>query len=330
MPGWGEILNEIQALLPTRGDACDVIRRKYLVQLHQKTGRAIISYSSRWVQPSPGIDPLLISLNISDIQGLMEVMKGITADSVDLILHSPGGALDATEPFVTYLRSKFKHVRVIVPHAAMSAAAMISCAADEIVMGKHSFLGPIDPQLVLQTAVGARMVPAQAILEQFKFAQDEITTNQAKLSSWITMLNQYGPDLLISCKNASELSKDLVQDWLEKYMFQNDKLSAQRIAAWLSTHSNFKTHSRYLSRDVLESQGLKITKLEDDQVLQDLVLSVHHANSLTFTSTASAKIIENHLGKAFISHANMPGAPMMNVPAMVFQGIMPPPMVDNQ
>ena len=111
MPGWGEILNEIQALLPTRGDACDVIRRKYLVQLHQKTGRAIISYSSRWVQPSPGIDPLLISLNISDIQGLMEVMKGITADSVDLILHSPGGALDATEPFVTYLRSKFKQDR---------------------------------------------------------------------------------------------------------------------------------------------------------------------------------------------------------------------------
>jgi ClpP class serine protease len=28
---------------------------------------------------------------------------------------------------------------------AMSAATMIACAADVIVMGKHSFLGPIDP-----------------------------------------------------------------------------------------------------------------------------------------------------------------------------------------
>lgn len=327
MPSWGEVLQEVHALLPQHNDAYDIVRRKYLVKLHQKTGRAIIIYSSNWVQPSFPIDPVLVSLNIADIQGLMEVMKGITEESVDLILHSPGGALDATEPFVTYIRSKFKHVRVIVPHAAMSAATMISCAADEIVMGKHSFLGPIDPQLVLQTAVGSRMVPAQAILEQFKLAQDEIIKDQAKLSSWITMLNQYGPDLLIQCKNASELSKDLVEDWLGKYMFKNDKVTASNISTWLSTHSNFKTHSRYLSRDVLEAHGLKITKLEDDQDVQDLVLSIHHATSLTFTSTPTAKIIENHLGKAFIINSGQPIAPlqMMNMPAMMLPGFTPPP-----
>jgi ClpP class serine protease len=41
----------------------------------------------------------------------------------------------------------------------MSAATMVACAANQIVMGKHSFLGPIDPQLILQTALGNRLVP---------------------------------------------------------------------------------------------------------------------------------------------------------------------------
>ena len=40
--------------------------------------------------------------------------------------------------------------------------------------------------------------------------------------------------------------------------------------------------------------------LEEDQQLQDLVLSVFHASTHTFNGTAAVKIIENHIGKAFI------------------------------
>ena len=86
-------------------------------------------------------------------------------DELDLILHSPGGSPEAAEAVVSYLRSCFSHVRVIVPQLAMSAATMIACSADEVILGKHSFLGPIDPQLVLPTSLGVRMVPAQAVLD---------------------------------------------------------------------------------------------------------------------------------------------------------------------
>jgi len=61
--------------------------------------------------------------------------------SSTFFLHSPGGSIEAAEAIVTYLRSKFAHIRAIVPHSAMSAATMIAMACDEIVMGKHSFLG---------------------------------------------------------------------------------------------------------------------------------------------------------------------------------------------
>ena len=55
----------------------------------------------------------------------MEVSQGLEGDGLDLILHSPGGSPEAAEAIVSYLRSRFSHIRVIVPQLAMSAATMI-------------------------------------------------------------------------------------------------------------------------------------------------------------------------------------------------------------
>lgn len=193
-------------------------------------------------------------------------------------------------------------MRVFVPHMAMSAATMLACAADEIVMGNHSFIGPIDPQLQLQTALGARTVPAQAITQQFEMAQTA-SANPVALRAWIPMLSQYGPDLLAACQNASDLSKTLVTEWLTNYMFRSDPNAATKagdIAAWLGSHNIFKTHGRPISRAVAEQHDLKIVELEADQALQDIVLSIYHATAHTFANTGVVKIIENHLGKAYL------------------------------
>lgn len=101
-----------------------------------------------------------MSIGAEDIQALMEVTQGAQSRDLDLILHSPGGSPEAAEAIVSYLRSRFSHIRVIVPNFAMSAATMIACAADEIVLGKHSFLGPTDPQILIPTGLGARWVAA--------------------------------------------------------------------------------------------------------------------------------------------------------------------------
>ena len=179
---------------------------------------------------------------------------------------------------------------------------MLACAGDEIVMGKHSFLGPIDPQVTLNTALGLRSVPAQAIIEQFEQAKKECK-DPALVRAWLPMLSQYGPDMLVSCQNASDLSVELVREWLAAYMFRderNRKSKAREIAKWLSTHHHFKSHGRPIPRDILQNKGLKVVPLEDDQTAQDLFLSVFHATSHAFTQTGAVKIIENHSGKAFV------------------------------
>lgn len=74
---------------------------------------------------------------------MMEVCKDLDGPNLDVLLHSPGGSPEAAASIVRYLRTKFSNVRVFVPLAAMSALP-----ANVIVMGKHSQLGPIDPQMV--------------------------------------------------------------------------------------------------------------------------------------------------------------------------------------
>ncbi|MBI3089270.1 MAG: serine protease [Candidatus Tectomicrobia bacterium] len=309
MPTWSEILNELQKNHKGDGSEFDLVRRRYLVSAKEHSQRNTILYATKWTQPDPHIDPDVISIAEEDLQGFMEVLHGLSGTQLDLILHSPGGSPTVAEAIVSYLRSKFDHIKVIVPSLAMSAATMIACAADIIVMGKHSFLGPIDPQLLLPTPLGLRMVPAQAILDQFDKALSG-ATDQSSLAAWYPMLGQYGPDLLLQCERAIELSKELVKRWLTSYMFRNvpeERYTTKpaEIAQWLSSHGHWKTHSRHIPRSELEQQGLKIEHLEQDQVMQDIFLSIFHATTHTFQGTNAVKIIENHEGKAFIKLARI-------------------------
>ena len=304
MPIWSEILGELARTQEPGGPPdFDGVRRQYLGGLHERSGRNVIMYASGWLQKS---DVPLASVLIGDedIQAFMEVSAGLSGDKLDLILHSPGGSPEAAEAIVAYIRSRFSHVRVIVPNLAMSAATMIACAADEIVLGDHSFLGPIDPQLTLPTPLGSRSVPAQAILDQFGRAQRECA-DPGKLSAWLPMLNQYGPDLLMQCELLLEMSKDVVKTWLETYMFKDmdDRLKrAESVSEWLAGHGNFKSHGRHISRDSVERHGLVVSRMEDDDSVWDMALSVYHATTQTLSGTRATKIVENHTGRAFIKH----------------------------
>lgn len=302
MPSWGAILKEITDLKRSNPQALDLVRRKYIASQYTHSKRALILYASKWTQQGD-VPPELVSVSDNDIQGFMECLVDVKEKQLDLILHSPGGSPGAAEACVHYLRSKFDHIRVFVPHAAMSAATMMACAADEIVMGKHSFLGPIDPQLIMHTTLGPRAIPAQAVLDQFDKAKAECA-NPAMLPVWLPMLQQYGPDLLVQCENVLALSQEIVGNWLRAYMYKDDAdrdAKSTKTAAWLADHKNFKIHGRYLDREKLRAQGLKITALEDDKLQQDFILSIFHAATHTFTLSGSVKIIENHRGNAFIN-----------------------------
>lgn len=319
LPIWSDILAELHKTRVQEGPPnFDSVRRKYLAQLHRHTKRNIILYASGWLQKGEA-PPASTSIGDEDTQAFMEVSQGLQGDSLNLILHSPGGSPEAAEAIVSYLRSRFPDIRVIVPQLAMSAATMIVCAADQVVLGKHSFLGPTDPQLLLQTALGVRAVPAQAVLDQFDRAQRECA-DPAKLSAWLPMLSQYGPDLLVQCESALEMSKELVRTWLETYMFKQVKdrrKRAERVSDRLADHTHFKSHARHIPRPDIEALQLAVIRLEEDETLQDLTLSVFHATTHTFTGTSAVKIVESHTGRAFVKHQVIQPAPAAQLGMLV-------------
>jgi hypothetical protein len=313
MPGWGDVLNEITEQMQQTGTVdIDGIRRRYLRDLQSKTGRSVVVYATDFAAGPAA------QINLMDMQGLMEVFRDLPGPNLDLILHSPGGQAEATDRLVRYMRSKFDHIRVFVPLAAMSAATMWAMAADEIVMGKHSQLGPIDPQITLPSGI---TVPAGALIEQFQTVSDECAADPSRLTGWLPTLQQYPPGLLNVCETAGALAKELVGEWLGAHMLSGNQEAASEVAEWLSNDHVHLSHSRAITRDQLRERGLNVVDLEDDQDLQDAVLSVHHAVMHTLSSTPSYKLIENHIGRAFIQSG---GQIAFGAPGMLPPGMMPP------
>lgn len=301
MPTWGEILVELNATAPANAGRPDFdgVRRKYLRQLHNVTHRDIIVYYADWMRgPRPNT-----SIDLGDMQGMMEVFHGLTGPNLDLVIHSPGGSGEAARSIVQYLRTKFDDIRVFVPLAAMSAATMIALAGDKIVMGKHSQLGPIDPQLVWPKT--QLLAPMGSIKDQFERAKAEIKKDPDAIGAWIPILESYAPALLIECERAEKLSKGLVQEWLAAYMFKQLSATnpvaaqkmAQNAAEFFASYKQHSSHGVGIYRDEARKHGIVIDDLETDAALQDAVLSVHHAELLSLGGTV--KIIENHLGKTF-------------------------------
>jgi hypothetical protein len=279
------------------------IRNKYVKQLSDFTKRNTIIYATRWT--SGDAPPNLVSITDEDIHAFMEAIAGLQGENLDLILHTGGGSAEATDALVSYLRLKFKHIRIIIPQAAMSAGTMLACSADTLVMGKQSSIGPIDPQFILQTSVGVQSIPAHAILEQFKKAQDDCRDNPKNLNSWLPMLSQYGPALLVRCQDQIDFGKELVGNWLKAYMFVNETTTQpDTIAEYLSNHANFKTHGKHINIEKVQEIGLKIERLEDNQDFQDKVLSAFHASMHAFGSTNTAKIIANQNGNCYLKQFN--------------------------
>jgi len=297
MPNWRDILHEIQEFQREHIDqanaAIDIIRRKYLKKLHEYTQRNIIAYYSGFLS-KPGI--LQADINDEDKNGfMMTTHKVDRSKGLDLILHTPGGSIAATQSIVDYLHQMYENdIRAVVPQIAMSAGTMMTCSCRTILMSKHSNLGPIDPHL--------NGIPAYGVIDEFKRACKEVKADPAKTAIWQSIIGQYRPTFLRRCENAIKWSNEFVTEQLTRVMYDGDPLAvnkAKRAVKKLTDPK--KPHDRHIHYDeCFNDIGLNLQRIEDDHVYQDLILSVHHCFMYTLMNTPSYKIIENHLGVALV------------------------------
>jgi hypothetical protein len=295
MPNWSDVLGEMTAL--SQRSPMDEVRRKYLKNLSQHTGRNVISYYSGFLQKGGDNIRHLLQMTDDDKNGLMTAINGLDPKKgLDLILHTPGGDIAALESIGHYLRSKFgTNIRAIIPMISMSCGTMLACCAKEIVMGKQSNLGPIDPQF--------NSYSTHAIIEEWERARTEILQNPQAVQLWQFTLQKLNPTIIGECEKAIRWANDIVKSWLMSGMFLDDEdreAKATRVCDELNNHQTTYTHSRHIHLDKAQRMGLKVIELEADQTFQDLVLTIHHSYMHTFGSAPVAKIIENHDGNAML------------------------------
>ena len=267
-------------------------KKEYLHELSCLTGRNTILYFSAFLNKQ-SVDA---GINDKDVNALMEnVHKLDKSKGLDLILHTPGGDLAATEQIIYYLNSYFNgNVRAIVPQMAMSAGSMIAVSCQSVIMGRQSCLGPFDPQL--------NGVACQSVIREFYNAVEDVKKNPASLGLWQTIISKLTPTFITMCQQADDLAEELTTKILANKEVSDEV--KKEIRKKFTQNLDSKTHSRHINKEECRNAGLCIIDLEEDQKMQDLVLGIHHCCMILGEQSNIIKIVENNIGGTYISQIN--------------------------
>lgn len=296
MNSWSELNNEYNQAVVSGGSEKSgynhILQRKsqFIQALSNLTGRNTILYFSAFL--NHGKNSINTDINDKDINALMETIRGTDKNKgLDLILHTPGGEIGATEQIISYLKSYYgDDIRAIVPQMAMSAGSMIAVSCKSIMMGRQSCIGPFDPQL------GG--VACQSMLREYEYAVKEVMNNPACLGLWQVMFSKLTPTFLTRCQQADELVDKLTDKILSGKGLPQDRID--EIKKKFSKNDDTKVHNRHIDREECKSVGLVIEELEKDQNVQDLVLGIHHCCMILADKTNLDKIVENNIGGNYI------------------------------
>src|SRR5271165_6532023 len=123
-----------------RAQAIRAIQRSHasrvITMIHRQEKRSLFGFSvSR-------------QIDLEDAQTIIAAIKETPDDMpIDFVIHTPGGLVLAAMQIARAVEAHKAKVSVYVPVYAMSGGTLIALAADEIVLGEFSVLGPIDPQI---------------------------------------------------------------------------------------------------------------------------------------------------------------------------------------
>ena len=126
-----------------------VVRRAQAIRAVEKLhGTRVITMIHRQEKRSLFGFAVARHIDLEDAQTIIAAIKGTPEDMpIDFVIHTPGGLVLAAMQIARAVEAHKAKVTVYVPVYAMSGGTLIALAADEIVLGEFSVLGPIDPQI---------------------------------------------------------------------------------------------------------------------------------------------------------------------------------------
>lgn len=269
---------------------------KRLIKIYNsKKNTNLIIYASNFNPTLPS------ALEQKDFYYLKDLLDGIPkGQDLDFYIETPGGSGTTAEEIVKYIHSEFNKISFVICGEAKSAGTIMAMSADEILMTKTGSLGPIDAQMPSNRGMISAYDYIEWVNAKRKEAEKEGKLNPAD----IVIIAQITPGELNGVIHQLKYAEDLVKEWLYKYKFKNwnvtetrgipvtpimKKRKAANIARKLSNHSKWRTHGRSLKIEDLESIGLKITNLDNDKNLGNIVYKINLICRLLFSMSNTYK-----------------------------------------
>jgi|SRR6266851_3025276 hypothetical protein len=228
-------------------------RQQLIRDLEKDTGRTLLCY----------ICGENAEIERNDTLGVVELLHNVTpGSSIDLMLHTFGGDVDAAEKFISMLRAAVPAtgtLRVIVPDAAKSAGTLMALGANEIVMSDTSELGTIDPQFVLKDSKGNDMV--HSVLNYLD-AYERVATDLRQAPDdpvHKVLITGFDPTVLRKFEAVRDRAKTLAENLLKR-----GGLNYTRIASELMDTRRFPSHSQMIGYETAKEIGLNITYMPSE------------------------------------------------------------------
>jgi hypothetical protein len=200
------------------------------------------------------------------------------AKNLDLVVLSPGGNGEAGyrigHSFQQWTKRRNLEFRVIIPLYAKSAATILSLGAHEIVMGLHSEIGPIDPQIPKydRDLQRWRYIPAMSVIDGIKLVSEYIhkIPQMSRFFEEIVKNEKLSLDDLGVLERARESGKQYGETLLAGGMIRDVKV-ARETAERLSDY--YKFHGHPIDAFEAEEQ-LKLNILHADVAQWTLIKSL--------------------------------------------------------
>jgi len=291
--GWGSIEFESELL-------------KLISEYNKLRDTYLFVYAAAVGKPIPAVP--LEQADFYVIRDLLASKKDL--QKVDMYIETPGGSGETAEEIVRFLRNNFDTVSFAVSGEAKSAGTIIVLSGDEILMTETGSLGPIDAQM----KIGRSVISAYDYIEWVKEKREEAKLQGILNPFDATMVAQITPGELGSVFHALKFAEDLVVEWLINYKFKKwtvtetrkipvteemKRKRAKEIAKELINHSKWRSHGRSIKIGDLEEIGLKITRIDDDPKLAEIVYRIQTVCRLLFENTTAFKIFATHDNKIF-------------------------------
>ena len=214
-------------------------RQTVIKQIQARTGRRLICYVS-------GSECII---NENDTMPFVDLIHNVRpGESVELLLHTPGGSIDAAEKLIRMVRSRVGEAGfdIVVPEFAKSAGTLMVLGADYVVMSDMSELGPIDPQMPFPDSYGkVRWQPVQNYLDAYDEYTKILMEQPGNIAAQM-MLGKLDPAIVKLCEAVRKRAEQCAGNLLKRGMFREG-------GSWTLTVSELLDTKRWLSHSQMIS-----------------------------------------------------------------------------